>query len=700
MFVASLAVVGCVLFADAVRHLDVDAIHERWLALALFTVLVIATEVRPITIVRAGGVDQIVASTTFSFAVFLAFGPAMAMLAQVLASLVGDLAERKPFTRTVFNISQYLVGWGSAGIVYHLVLGSTATASADTVLTVRWTAATVVAALTYFVVNKSLVGAVVALSTSSRVRAGIRETVLSEAGSDLLLLALAPAVLVVADRSLLILPLLLLPVFAVYRSAAISAEKEHQALYDSLTDLPNRLSFMSMLEARIARRDAASSPAAVLLIDLDRFKEVNDTLGHLAGDELLRHIGPRLAAALPASASIARIGGDEFAVLLPDAAGDLEAIAAAVAIGDSLVEPFRIGDFNLEVDASVGIAMFPSHGTTSEVLLKHADVAMYVAKGCNGRVELYDPEQDRHSTRRLGLLSELRTALGDGQVVLYYQPKLDLRTGVVHEVEALVRWIHPEHGLIPPSEFVPMAEHTGLIRPLTSHVLRLAVAQARLWRDNGFDLAVSVNLSARSLHDSSIAEEVQKCLTQAGLPSTALHLEITESSIMADPARAKRVLEELHRAGLHMSIDDFGTGYSSLAYLQDLPVGEIKIDRSFVMNLLDNDADQVIVRSTIELARNLGLTSTAEGVESQDVLDWLIDARCDHAQGYHIARPMASDAVAPWMAARHALGVRHVAQRYETSSGLEAGNDSREHVEVLARVVQLFPPAHTRRRVQ
>ncbi len=480
---------------------------------------------------------------------------------------------------------------------------------------------------------------------------------------------------VVTDRSALLLPLLLLPVVAIYRSAAIAAEKEHLAIHDSLTDLQNRLGFLSELETRIARRRASSERAAVLLIDLDHFKEVNDTLGHQAGDELLRLIGPRLAAALPDGSVVARLGGDEFAVLLHDVRDEHEALSLAAQLCRTLDEPFRVGDFNLEVEASVGVSVFPEHGATTDLLLKHADIAMYVAKRCNSRVELYDPEQDHHSTRRLNLMGQLRSALADGQVVLYYQPKLDLRRGGVHEVEALVRWVHPELGMIPPAEFVPMAEHTGLIRPLTSHVLALAADQVIAWRASGVELAVSVNLSARSLHDGAIADEVEDLLVSRSLPEGALHLEITESSIMSDPARAKRVLERLHGTGIHLAIDDFGTGYSSLAYLQELPVSEIKIDRSFVMNMMDADADQVIVRSTIELARNLGLTSTAEGVETERALRWLVDAGCDHAQGYHIARPMPADAVAGWLA-EHVPTVR------------DADDGS---------VVRLFPPRGVRR---
>jgi len=477
----------------------------------------------------------------------------------------------------------------------------------------------------------------------------VRSMVFQEAISDCVLLALSPIVIIVADRSLIFLPLLLLPVYAVYRSTSISAQKEHQANHDSLTDLPNRSSFEETLQRRLNQPRMSSHRAAVMLIDLDRFKEVNDTLGHHAGDALLRLIGPRIVELMPDTGVVARFGGDEFAVLLTDVASEAEALTMAVQIGKALEEPFRIDEFNLEVQASIGVALFPDHGAATDTLIKRADIAMYVAKRLQSGVEPYDPDQDHHSTRRLALVSELRKAIIDGEIVLYYQPKLDLRTGRIDAVEALVRWIHPQLGIVPPAEFIPVAEHTGLIRPLTNHVLATATQQAAEWRASGREVAVAINLSARNLHDSGIIDEVSANLSLFELPPDCLRLEITESSIMADPVGARRILEQLHDMGLGLSIDDFGTGYSSLAYLQNLPVSEIKIDRSFVTNLVDSPANQVIVRSTIDLARNLGLLSTAEGVETGPALQWLREAGCDQAQGYHIARPMTAEALTAWL---------------------------------------------------
>jgi diguanylate cyclase (GGDEF)-like protein len=647
MFVAGVVLAASIALFVLVRAGPVVIIEDRWLELALFTFLVCVCEAKPVTVARAGGVQEVVASATFSFAIFLSFGPVPAMAAQTIASLIGDIAGKKHALKVAFNIAQYVLAWSLPGLLFQAVMGDR-TLRTGTEFTWRWGAALVVSGATYFLCNSSLVGAIIALTTRSSLWRGVTGMITREATSDLVLLALSPIVIVTAERSLLLLPVLLLPVLAVYRSALLSAEKEHQAMHDALTDLPNRLQFSEIIERRLENARSKSTRGAVLLIDLDRFKEVNDTLGHQTGDALLCQIGPRLQPILPEGGVIARLGGDEFLVMVPDVGAD-DALRIGEAIVGVLEPPFRLDEFNLEVQASIGVAIFPDHGTSADVLIKNADIAMYFAKGRNSGIEIYNAEHDQNSRRRLSLLSELRTALVNGEVVLYYQPKLDLSSGEVIGVEALVRWHHPLFGLIPPAEFVPFAEHTGLIRPLTSFVLRTAVMQARAWLDLGIDTAVAVNLSARSLHDGAISNEVAHLLMEFSLPANRLQLEITESSIMADPARAKRVLEDLDAMGLHLSIDDFGTGYSSLSYLQDLPVREVKIDKSFVTNVLENPRDRVIVRSTIDLARHLGLRSTAEGIESAAAQEWLALAGCDQGQGFHIAPPMPAEDVTMWL---------------------------------------------------
>ena len=451
------------------------------------------------------------------------------------------------------------------------------------------------------------------------------------------LLAFGQDATVVDELALaLLLPVVLVAALAVHRAAVLGAASERDARHDPLTGLPNRVHFRQVLDERLADGRTAWAQVAVLLLDLDRFKEVNDTLGHDAGDHLLRQIGPRIAGALGGDGLVARLGGDEFGVLL-EGTDEAAARARAAAIVAGLEEPFAVDDGLLDVEASVGIALYPEHGTTTEMLLQRADIAMYRAKSRQHAVELYSPEHDHHSRRQLSLLADLRTALGNGELVVHYQPQVNLMTGRVETVEALVRWQHPTEGLLAPGEFVPLAERTGLIRPLTTHGLAQALRQIARWRNRGLDLVVSVNLSARNLHDPNLSTQLRDVLARHDLPARHLQLELTESSIMDDPERSGTVLGALDELGVRLAIDDFGTGYSSLAYLKRLPVDEIKIDRSFVAGMADRPGDRVIVHSTIELARNLGLTVTAEGVETESVLALLRAAGCHSVQGYFVS---------------------------------------------------------------
>jgi diguanylate cyclase (GGDEF)-like protein len=413
------------------------------------------------------------------------------------------------------------------------------------------------------------------------------------------------------------------------------------ARHDPLTGLPNRYRFNEIL----AETDG---PLAVLLVDLDRFKEINDTLGHHHGDLLLRSVGVRMAEKLGPGATVARLGGDEFAVLLPDTgAGD--AAQAAVSVLAALEQPFEVGDLALEITGSVGVAATAKASEDRGRLLQQADVAMYTAKEAHSGWELYSAERDHSNPRRLALAGELRQAIDDGDLEVHFQPKADLSSGMIVGVEALVRWRHRTYGLLSPDVFVPLAEHVGLIRPLTLMVLHAAVVEQHRLHDRGFRIGVAVNVSVRSVLDVQLPDQVDAVLQVHGMEASHLTLEITESSVMADPGRTIGILGRLQRLGVSISVDDFGTGYSSLSYLKRLPVSEIKIDRTFVAGLLDNDSDAAIVRSTIELAHNLGLRVVAEGVE--DRLTWLrlTALGCDQAQGYFVSAPLAADALAVWM---------------------------------------------------
>ena len=427
------------------------------------------------------------------------------------------------------------------------------------------------------------------------------------------------------------------------------AALEHQALHDALTDLPNRVLLHDRLQQAIRAAERNRSSVALLVMDLDRFKEVNDTFGHHTGDLLLAQLGQRLGSVLRSSDTIARLGGDEFAVLLPTATFD-DARHIADRLLQVLEEPFVLGALQLEIDASIGIALSPDHGQDADTLLRRADVAMYVAKRNNTGHALYTADQDEHSPMRLAMVGELRRAIDQNELSLYFQPKVDLESGEVTCAEALVRWDHPRHGMLSPDMFVPIAEQTGLIRPLARWVLDAALRQCNRWRRDGLDLSVAVNLSMRNLHDPEVVDMIRQLLVRWGIPPASLVIEITESSLMADAARAMDVLGRLRGMGVSVSIDDFGTGYSSLAYLKRLPVNELKIDKSFVAHIASDHNDAAIVRSTIGLAHDLGLSVVAEGIEDQQTLEFLADLGCDVAQGYFISRPLPVVALGDWLA--------------------------------------------------
>ena len=425
---------------------------------------------------------------------------------------------------------------------------------------------------------------------------------------------------------------------------------QHQAYHDPLTGLPNRTLLRERAIQAIETADREATSAALALIDLDRFKEVNDTLGHHYGDQLLVLVGQRLAGALRTGDTVARLGGDEFAVVLPSIDTAEAARDAARQLQGAFAEPFRLEGLTLDVEASIGIARYPEHADTPEELLRHADIAMYSAKQNHTGCMLFDHAQDRHSPRRLALLGELRRAIENHQLVLHYQPKVDAHCGRVLGVEALVRWEHPERGLVPPSEFIPLAEQSGLIGPLTHYVLDVALSQCRQWWRAGPELSVAVNVSVRRLLDLDFPVEVAALLERYQVPGRLLVLEITESTIMADPTHALQVLARLDAMGVQLSIDDFGTGYSSMAYLKNLPVHELKVDRSFVSQMTTSRSDAVIVRSTVDLGRNLGLRVVAEGVEDRATWIELNALGCDAIQGYFVSRPVAAEDLAGWLA--------------------------------------------------
>jgi diguanylate cyclase (GGDEF)-like protein len=429
-----------------------------------------------------------------------------------------------------------------------------------------------------------------------------------------------------------------------------AAEKEHQALHDPLTGLPNRGLFNSITEDALSARKGHGN-VAVVMLDLDRFKEINDALGHFNGDLVIERAAKRLDALCRGDDVVARLGGDEFAILLPNVRGRDSVLPLVNRVREALKEPFVVAGLALEVEASIGIAMAPENGEAAGDLLQAADIALYAAKRAHSGAEFYAPEQHRYSPAQLGLVSQLRRAIEQQELVLHYQPKSAIAGGQVEGVEALVRWQHRHMGLLYPDAFIPLTEHTSLIRPLTLHLLERALTDVAEWEREGISLSVAVNLSTQMLLDNDLAREVGRLLFKMGVPSSKLELEVTESSIVYDPRRASTVLQGLHDLGVRIAIDDFGTGYSSLVSLKQLPVSSIKIDKSFVMAMEESEDDDAIVRSTVELGRNLGLDVVAEGVETPTALARLTEYGCDYMQGYYLSKPLPAERLIKWLGA-------------------------------------------------
>ncbi|MGC1508278.1 putative bifunctional diguanylate cyclase/phosphodiesterase, partial [Ketobacter sp.] len=440
-------------------------------------------------------------------------------------------------------------------------------------------------------------------------------------------------------------------------AALVESQKQlaFRTSHDALTELPNRDSLHENGASLLIDAKRSGQNVAVLLLDLNRFKDVNDTLGHRIGDFILQKVARRLLTALQKSntkSQLYRLGGDEFAVIQYGIVDQQSIMALVSTVNKELKMPMEVEGMFLEMGASIGVALYPEHGDSSHALLRCADVAMYHAKTHGETCSFYSNELDSHSTRRLTMLADLGTAIRENQLQLYYQPRIDIKTGACNGCEALLRWDHPLHGMVPPADFIPLAEMTEIIHPLSLWVLTSAMKQIRSWMDQGKEIAIAVNLSARNLIDIHCPSQVKSLLEEFDVPHRLLEIEITESALITDPHRAMQVVEEFHKLGIHLAIDDFGTGYSSMSYLKRLPIQTLKIDRSFVKDMLSDDADAVIVRSTIGLAHSFGLNVVAEGVEDEPTLMVLRNLQCEQAQGYHICRPVPVADFDAWYDAR------------------------------------------------
>jgi len=475
-----------------------------------------------------------------------------------------------------------------------------------------------------------------------------------EARAALASIARAQERLQLATPALFSVGLVLLSAFIVMlarsrRLVVVQAdENRHQSLHDALTGLPNRTVLHQRGTAYLQQSSITGIPVALMLLDLDRFKEINDTLGHHHGDLVLQAVTGRLRQAVRSSDIVVRLGGDEFAILLPEVSDTTTALAVAAKVQQSLRPSLDVGGILLDVDVSMGVALSGVHGNDVETLLQHADIAMYRAKENDLEVCVYDDELNEHSRDQLGLLGELRRAIDNDELVLHFQPKLTLRTQQFDGAEALLRWEHPTRGLVPPGLFIPAAERTALIRPLTAWVINAALAECKRWQDDGKHLKLAVNVSARNLLDGSFGDDVLELLARWDLPASCLLLEVTESAIMADPVRAETLLRRFDKIGIELAIDDFGAGYTSLAHLRTLPVQELKIDQSLVRQMTVSPADTLIIRAIIDLAHSLGLRTVAEGVEDADTLRRLDVLGCDVVQGFHLARPMPAADLLLW----------------------------------------------------
>ncbi|WP_239127422.1 putative bifunctional diguanylate cyclase/phosphodiesterase [Asanoa siamensis] len=629
-------------FADGVQH------PAFWLLAGL---AVIADARAFIATGRRGRPVIVCPSLCFSFAILLCWGLGPAIAVQAVAAAVVAWRMRLPVTRAVLMAAQFAVASTAAFGV--LALGSEELLETINVGDALRDAASVVGAAAVWLVTYQLLRAGAGLLARNAAPQNVqvlRPVPTYELLFIAALLLLAPVLAVTAYMSVAFVPLVFVPLYAVERMARLAAERDLMARRDPLTSLANRTG----LAAAFARlRPNGNEPAhdpglAMLLLDLNRFKYVNDALGHEVGDRLLVAVGQRLRSAVPEDAVAARLGGDEFAVVAP-VTTETDARRLAEAITEAMATPVKLEGLQVDITGSIGIALAPQDGTDFATVMRHADVAMYLAKQRGWPIQAYRAEDDHNSPERLALLSDFRHALQMGEVALHYQPQVDLAGGRVVGFEALLRWEHPTQGPIPPYDLLKIAEHTPVMRMITQRVIDEVVAQQARWLAAGVELRTSLNVSIPDLHGDEIVTQLSERLAHHKVPAELIQVEVTESALTADLAQLRATIEGLAKAGVAISLDDFGTGYSSLQHLRRLPLSEIKIDRSFVAGIAHNADDAVIVRSTVDLARALGFRVVAEGVENRYTARLLTEAGCDVAQGYLYAPAMPGDAVIRWL---------------------------------------------------
>ena len=649
VYIALTAVVGSAVVVGGC-FVPQEPLDWTWWGVGLLLAACVLTETQAVEI--TGGATVSVATIPHLVAALLLPPPLAAVVAAAALMLV-QLHERAPRSKLIFNCASLAATVGLTGMAAQGVglegadLGSGSVAGVIAFLLV---------ALIYYAVNNVGLAGVVAVSTGTSFRRALVRNARASAPPEVAVAVIGGLVALIWVVQPVWLPLILFPAVIaqltlryISRSGRQTAELAFQAAHDPLTGLANRVLLRQGIQASLVDVTEAR-PLALLMLDLDRFKEVNDTFGHHYGDRLLREAARRLTDAIGTDGTVARLGGDEFAILLPGADAN-EAEETAARVGAVLRVPVELDGYALEVSASVGVSVAITDADDADTLLRHADVAMYVAKRSRIEWAAYAPEQEHNTPNTLALIVELRRAIEQDELVLYYQPQVELTTGRVVGVEALARWPHPRRGMVPPDEFIPLAEHTGLIRSLSNWVLQAAVVQARIWQLQGVELPVAVNLSASNLQDSTLPDTVGALLHEHGLSADQLQVEVTESAVMVDRDGAAAVLARLQALGVRVSVDDFGTGHSSLAYLKELPVDEVKIDKAFVQHLATDPRDRAIVGAIVGLAHELGLLVVAEGVEDQATWEVLRRARCDIVQGYFVSRPVSAADLAVWLSA-------------------------------------------------
>jgi diguanylate cyclase (GGDEF)-like protein len=630
---------------------DIGVGHLRGSGAAwLLGLLVVIGELRPVLVRHEN--DGSTTAVAFSLALLGLAGWHTAVIAQAGAVIVCGVINQHTWWRTTFNVTQYAVSLALGGLAFGLFFRQPIELGGA----LGWhrSLALLVAGIVYATANHLFVWTALSLSRGVPLRDLIRREAMHQVKATGAMVVLAPLAASVAISDPWLLPFFVPVLLIVHGNAEVGREREWESNHDELTELPNRKLLRQHGEQALADAARTGRHVGLLLLDLDRFKEVNDTLGHLTGDQLLRVVATRLVCAVGAEDTVARLGGDEFAVLLPGVADEHAAVEVAQRLADTFSDSFPLHGITLDLEVSVGVALYPDHAEDFESLLQRADVAMYLAKKSRSVVAQYEAGRDRNTPDRLALLGDLRRALEAEEVQLHYQPKVAFATGQVVGFEGLVRWQHATRGAVNPEEFVELAEQTGLMPKLTEYVVDLALAQAARWWRSGLAVPVAVNVSMRDIHWPGFVNVIQAGLLKHGVPPTALQLEITERVLLEDPQRAAATLGGLEALGVRLSLDDFGTGYSSLVLLRKIPVNEIKIDKSFVARLAHDPEDAAIVRSTVDLAHSLGLHVVAEGVEDDVTWDRLAALGCDAAQGWLLAKALPAPEATRWLNGRSA----------------------------------------------